>query len=244
MRPLAAAQALEVCERGRDLPPVQRALLLLKAGSPDEPAERLAALPIGRRDARLLDLRARMFGCALETETHCPSCGQRLELDVSSDDLRAAAPQASPEGPEPLTLHHDGYQLVVRLPTSEDLVESGDGEGAEARLLARCVVEARSDGVTIAPEDLPTSVVAAVGEAMAAADPLADVQLAVTCPACAHDWSAPFDPATFLWTELERWVPHLLREVHLLASAYGWPEGDILAMSAWRRGQYLRLLSA
>ena len=33
----------------------------------------------------------------------------------------------------------------------------------------------------------------------------------------------------------------LLHEVHRLASAYGWSETDVLAMSAMRRGVYLEL---
>jgi hypothetical protein len=33
-----------------------------------------------------------------------------------------------------------------------------------------------------------------------------------------------------------------VREVHLLASAYGWRESDILAMTPWRRQLYLELV--
>lgn len=244
MEPLSAAQLLEVCERGRGLPPVRQALLLLEAACPDEPPEGLAALPVGRRDARLLLLRAGTLGPTLESETRCPACGERLELDLESEDLRAEAAASGAAGP--FALCHDGYEVAFRLPSSRDLVAAGEGSaGATAeRLLARCLLEARHEGEWVAPEALPEAVVSAVAEAMAAADPLADLQLALTCPACGHGWSAPFDVAAFFWAEIAAWAPRLLRDVHRLASAYGWREGDILAMSAWRRGQYLNLLSA
>ena len=91
---------------------------------------------------------------------------------------------------------------------------------------------------------VPDPVVEAVQTAMAEADPLADLQLALTCPACGHAWRSPFDPAAFFWGEIEAWLPRVLREVHLLASAYGWSEREILGMDAWRRSQYLRLVGA
>lgn len=242
MRGLEARELLEVHERGRDVPPVRRALLLLETALPEEPAERLAALPVGWRDGRLLELRTRTLGPRLESETRCPACGERLELDLRSEELRAASPRESHDASEPLTVHRDGFEVVFRLPTSRDLVEVGEDGTAEDRLLARCVLEARGESGPVASEALPEPVVAAVGQAIAEADPLADVQLTLTCPACAHDWSEPFDPVAFFWTEIEALAPRLLREVHLLASAYGWSEGEILAMSAWRRRQYLDLL--
>lgn len=243
MQPLGAAQLLELCERGQGKAPVRQAFLMLQAASPDEPAERLAGLPVGRRDARLLELRACTFGPVLETETRCPACEERLEFELASDHLNVA-PGVSLDGEEPLTAHHEGYAVRFRLPTSEDVLAVGDGDGADARLLARCVVEAEHHGATVAAGALPAFVVQVIGEAMTAADPLTDAELALTCPACAHSWSVPFDPAAFFWAEIEAWVPRVLRDVHVLASAYGWSEHDILAMSAARRGRYLDLVGA
>ena len=243
MEPLSAPRLLGACERGWGLPPVRQALLLLEAAYPAEPTEHLAALPVGRRDARLLALRTRLLGSAIESETRCPACDERLELALQSEDLGTETALFS-EAPEPLVLRHDGYEVVFRLPTSRDLVEVGNDAGAEARLLRRLVVEARREGVPVSAEALPGPVLTALGETMATADPLADLQLELTCPACGHGWSTPFDVAAFVWAELQAWAPRLLRDVHRLASAYGWAERDILALSAWRRGQYLSLLSA
>jgi hypothetical protein len=77
---------------------------------------------------------------------------------------------------------------------------------------------------------------------MADADPQADVRLALDCPACGHNFLAAFDVAAYLWSEVNAWAYRLLGEVHSLASAYGWREEDILAMSPWRRRVYLEMV--
>lgn len=242
MQPLAATDLLSAYERGRGMPPVRQALLLLEAACPGVPRAELAALPVGLRDARLLALRARTFG-PMAGETRCPACQERLELDLRSADLGVEAALAA-EALPPIRVCHEGYEVTVRLPTSADLIEAGDGEEGERRLLTRLVVEARRGGETVAAEALPVEVRAALGDALAAADPMADLQLVLACPACEHGWSETLDPVAFVWAEVQTWAPRLLRDVHRLASAYGWAERDVLAMSAWRREQYLTLLSA
>jgi hypothetical protein len=77
---------------------------------------------------------------------------------------------------------------------------------------------------------------------MGQAEPLADLSLAATCPACGHNWQILFDIVSYFWSEINAWSLRLMREVHSLASAYGWREADILAMSAWRRQRYLELI--
>jgi hypothetical protein len=76
---------------------------------------------------------------------------------------------------------------------------------------------------------------------MAAADPRADVELALACPACAHEWTAAFDAAAFLWSELDAWTRRTLHDVHTLATAYGWTEAEVLALGR-RRHVYLELV--
>jgi len=68
------------------------------------------------------------------------------------------------------------------------------------------------------------------------------VQLSLTCPACSQSSSAAFDIASFLWTEVEAWARRTLRDVHVLATAYGWREADLLALSPTRRRLYLDMI--
>jgi hypothetical protein len=81
-----------------------------------------------------------------------------------------------------------------------------------------------------------------VEEWLAAADPQADIEMALHCPGCAATWRQGFDIVSFLWAEIDAWARRTLYDVHRLAAAYGWREGDILAMSAPRRQAYLDLV--
>jgi hypothetical protein len=78
---------------------------------------------------------------------------------------------------------------------------------------------------------------------MAECDPQAEVLLDLACPACDHRWPLLFDATAYLWAEIAVHARRLLREVHLLARAYGWREADVLALSAARRSYYLDLVS-
>jgi hypothetical protein len=104
------------------------------------------------------------------------------------------------------------------------------------------VLSAQRDGADIAVAALPGEVVAAVAARMAEADPQAEVQLALTCPVCAYRWQATFDILSFFWQEINDWAQRILREVHTLATAYGWREADILALSPRRRQFYLEMV--
>lgn len=230
-----ASQLLDVCDRGRTMAPVDRALLLASVASPDVSHAALADLPVGRRDARLLALREHTLGPTLEIETRCPTCDDRLELDLPIVDVWAAAPAT--DAPPSIEVGHNGYRVTVRLPTSVDVAHASSPE----TLLERCLVEA-TDAAGGPIERLPDEVAAVAADALAEADPLADVELALACPSCGHAWAEALDLAAFVWAEFMAWAPRLLQDVHRLASAYGWSEQAVLGMSAWRRQQYLDLV--
>jgi len=79
---------------------------------------------------------------------------------------------------------------------------------------------------------------------MLEADPRAEITIRLTCPACSHEWDLLFDIADFFWTEIAAKGHRLLREIDVLARAYGWTEREILSLSAQRRQTYLELLAA
>jgi hypothetical protein len=107
-------------------------------------------------------------------------------------------------------------------------------------LLDRCINVSHT-GKSLPGSSLPDNVVATIVEQMSCLDPQADVQLALACPACKYEWEAAFDIASFFWKELQSAGHKILREIHVLASAYGWSEAQILSMSGWRRQAYLAL---
>jgi hypothetical protein len=243
MRPLSESELLTVWEQGQNEPPYGRALLLLSAACPEQSPDELARISIGGRDACLLTLREWTFGSRLTAVITCPACGERLEVTVPVGDVRTAAPDPAREE---FNLEMDGYRVDFRLPSTIDLREadsSGGGERMRTALIRRCILKARRRDEEVDTDQLPIPVVEAVVARMAEQDPQADMHLALTCPGCSHRWHALFDITSFFWSEIQAWALCILREVHVLASAYGWREADILAMSPLRRQSYLSMVA-
>jgi hypothetical protein len=224
---------------GRDF--ARCGLALLAAACPDSDTDALASLNIGERDRQLLRLREAVFGPRMSAVATCPRCHEVLEFEVAVADLQA--PGAAAE--TPLSVDHGDWHFDLRVPDSRDLIAAADEpEHAEHVLFARSVVTATRAGSPIDAAAVPDAVRAAVAERLAAADPQADLQLALTCTNCSFNWHATLDIVSFFWVELDAWAGRLLRDVHALASAYGWSERDILALSPTRRRHYLRLAGA
>lgn len=240
MRTPTPSELLQVWERGEAQPLPVRALLLLATASPERAGDELAQWNIGRRDRTLLDLRDTLFGPDVQCLAECTSCGTAIELAFRVDDIRVGCG-------EPGRTYHTtalGHEVSFRLVDSLDLLDlAGREPDAERHLLSRCVIDAHTADGPVPVSALPDAVVAAVGQGMSEADPQADVLLEVVCPACAVVSPAPFDIVSHLWAELDAWARRVVRDVHTLASAYGWRETDILAMSARRRRAYLDVIA-
>lgn len=243
MRPLSASKLLSVWERASRQPPVERALLLLGAACPEQTAEELSRLSIGQRDSLLIALREGTFGSQFVSRLLCQKCGERLELTFKVSDLRGTQ---ETETAGALALSADGYEVQFRLPNSEDISAVTDAvdddSDPEQLLLRRCLVRVTKDGTEQRADELPPPVVERVVDRMAEADPQSELQLSLACAACSHKWLVSFDIVSYFWSEVNAWANRMLREVHLLASTYGWREDDILAMSPWRRQSYLEMI--
>ena len=243
-RDTTAAIILATWERAYGLGPVDRGLALLSLAQPTESIASLAELTIGERDAGLLDLRSHLFGTEIQSLDACPSCEEKIEVTFNVSDIRVVPPTLS--GTHAIEVA--GGTHVVRAATSADLVAVESLSAARNRrsaLLNRCV--SRSDGPRDAEPDaeiihLAEADLRVVVDKMSEIDPQADIRIALDCSQCGHAWSSRFDIASYLWTEIDAWAQRLLAEVHALAFAYGWSEGDILGMSAWRRHIYLGML--
>lgn len=73
-------------------------------------------------------------------------------------------------------------------------------------------------------------------------DPQADMVLSFSCPHCAAESSHLFDIASVLVKEVNNWAQRMLRDIHTLATAYGWSEARILALGPMRRQAYLDMV--
>jgi uncharacterized protein (UPF0212 family) len=244
MRCPSAAELLDTWEGAMQAAPPIRALRLLAAAHPGETADSLARLPLGERDGRLLTLHEALFGSQIAGLAACPACGEQLELAFAVTDIRTE-PALSVHAGTPVHVSHHGYDIQCRLLDTLDqvaLIGAVDAADCRALLLERCVLTARCGNEEVPAGQLPDAVVAALAGRLAEADPQADIQLALSCPACGHAWQAVFDIGSFLWAEVHAWAQRMLRDVHWLARAYGWREADILSLSAWRRQVYLAMV--
>jgi uncharacterized protein (UPF0212 family) len=230
---------LTAWEQGASQPMMARALGLLASAHPERSLAEWARVTIGVRDRELLQLRERLFGSDLEATAKCPVCGERLEFAFSTRDVMTPALPAMGEG-QSVQVEAGGYEILCHAPVCADLADAPD----PATLLGRCIETVKRSGENVRVNALPEEAVEAIGQALRQADPQAEVQIALNCPACGHEWQSIFDIAVFLWGEIEDWAQRLLLDVHLLASAYGWSERDILAMSPRRRGLYLEMAGA
>jgi hypothetical protein len=240
MRAPTAAEALSAWERGIEAGQVERSLELFALARPGVSVEALPDVSVGERDRALIDLREAMFGPELTGKLACAHCGEQLEIELDLDTLRLAD-----GGLRELELAIEGFALRLRLLNSRDMLAAAAAESGDMRrliLLEGAVVSATSDSGAAAPRDLPASVVSGIAEALAEADPQADLHLTVACEACGDRTRMAFDIASFLWEEIDAWTVRLLREIHVLACTYGWAERDILALSPGRRRHYMELI--
>lgn len=222
-------------ERGHRLHPLDQGLLALSKALPDPP-EDVANWPLGQRNRALFDLHCKAFGCRLKGWNSCTDCGEKVEFDLDANALVSA--QGEEHGrPETLTVGGECF----RLPTSRDLAEvmaASESRPAAIRLLERCR-ESRAE-----PLALSDAMLDEVEEKLAAADPMADIRLALRCPACGHEWNGTLDIVRFVWAEIESRARRLFWEVHHLARAYGWTETETLSLPAAHRAMYLEMVQA
>jgi hypothetical protein len=252
MHTLSQAGLLNLWETGRSLHPLDRGLLAVEATA-TELATTVADWPLGRRNRALAELHTTVFGRRLRGWTECRACRERLEFDV---DAMALADHRGETQSEPYVTYRERR---YRLPTSRDLaamaVESSSeslsqsvADLAARRLVERCCLarqpEARQCEVSGSELELSEADIDAIGEQMAAADPLAEILLHFDCPACNASFEENLDLTSFLWAEIERKALRVLRDVHILAAAYGWSESGILALPPARRAAYIEMVQA
>jgi hypothetical protein len=242
MRPLSVPELLNVWECGLAARPFERAMSILSAATPESSPTALAGVSIGRRDASLFRLREWAFGSDLAMVATCPRCERPLETVLTVAEL--CGPGEAPRDPE-TSLAIKEYKFRCRPPNTEDVraCVGLDSTMSRRELFARCVLESSYQGEPIAAEKLDNNIVETVIERIAEADQ-ADIRINLSCPECRYGWNELFDIVSFFWTEIDSWARRLLREVHTLASAYGWRESDILALSPVRRQIYLAMVVA
>ncbi len=147
-----ASGLLDVWERSYALAPPLRALALLAHAHPALSRSELAALPLGRRDTLLRELRRHLFGDALAFVSSCPACSSVVESTLDLAEMPVDAPAGVPAA-----LAFGDYSIVFRAPTLGDLVGlPDDPERARRTLAARCIADTDRERAAILPMRFPT----------------------------------------------------------------------------------------
>lgn len=233
-------EILSAWEVGRNRHPIDRAILLLWLAIPNADENFLREMSIGDRNRRLLDWYEELFGAQLDCYFCCQECKAANEFTVPINKIRF-----EPLPPSLKPLHVEGYRFCIRQPNSRDLAAAArQSDVVEARrlLIRQCILPVECDDDSRLVSDLPDVVVSAVSDALREQDPQVDLHFEVTCNRCERSSLALFDVVTFAWNELAHLAKQTLRDVHRLASVYGWQESEILSMSSQRRRSYLELV--
>lgn len=231
---LAGQQLLTAWEFSRTLPEDEAVLSLLALAWPELSTDDLALVPLGERNALLLDLRAAVFGPRMEGFALCPECGAELEL---ATDPRALAQGLRSEPAEAL---QEIAGHCMRPVNSLDLMASSYAASEEE---ARGILLARTLGLEADELAELGESEAALAERFERVNAAAEIRIRLECAACRKSPVLDLDIAHFLLREVGAAGRRLMADIHQLASAYGWSEAAIASMSAARRAAYLDMLS-
>ena len=220
---------MEAWERGSPEPALSRPLALLRTAGADGV---LVDLSLIARDARLFALRRMTFGEVLRGVLPCNACGARMEFEISTGAILARI-----EEPRDAEWSAGGWSFRMRPVTTRDLSGIASMPDARQRLLERCTA--------VDAQDAPAALAVCQNVAVEQFNRLnrdAETRFTLNCPACAEGVEVDLDIGRFLWMEVRHGALTLLREIHELASAYGWCEHDVLEMSSARRAMYLEMV--
>lgn len=234
MRPLTGELLLDTWERAAGDDDLCRPLTILAVASAGRTRDEGADLSLAQRDLELLRLRRMTFGDALRGCLSCDACSTRVEFEIAVSSMVDRLEGLRPLDQSEWRTEH--FTFSMRPVTSRDLAAIAGAADPRRDLLARC-----------------TSVEPDAGEnALSSCEPLAverfnrlnagaETRFAVPCPACGAMDRVDLDIGRFLWAEIRHAALALLRDVHDLASAYGWSEASILSMNGARRAKYLEM---
>jgi hypothetical protein len=196
-------------------------------------------LSLSDRDRLLVALYRHHYGDRIEGSVDCSECGATFEVAFVLADLAhglesgGITPRATGPDAEGAYVLPDGRRF--RLPTVEDRMAVFGMEptkGADT-LVSRCLLAGD-----------PNADREALEAAMSEAGPVLDVDLEASCAECGTVRDVRFDIRAHLLGALAAEKAWLAREVHSIATAYGWGLEEILGLPRDERRRHVRLIEA
>ncbi len=202
-------------------------------------ADELTALD---RDRLLAAVYQRNYGKRVDSTAVCTVCSSPYDISFSLDDLVAAvdgsadsaAVQSLPDG-----TFRSASGLRFRLPVARDEIEVADlpPQQAAETLALRCLMPSPTISGAAADDSLKALETAVEGIA-----PMLDLDINTACPECGARQVIRFDLQFFLLRAICQDRQQLARDVHRIASAYGWGLDQILAMERHERRTLVQLI--
>lgn len=239
-RPINGHVEIRVAEATESpLPRAQRVTTILAAM-----CERLAGQPTDEEQVRSVSAAGREWllqQSALQFfhgtnwfEASCTACGERFDFE-----LPLAAVPRGPAGrgfPEVKVRTSRGIRHFEAPNGHHEEAMAAQRDGDPRRTFATlCSLadEAANDTELFVEDDLQR-----IDAALEAISPDIADGVDVVCPSCGEPTRIRIDALTFAFPRSES----ILREVHVIASAYRWSEADILALPSQRRRAYAALI--
>lgn len=250
MKALSGEQLLQVWDSSRELPIQEAALALLSMACPERTRTDLATLPLNERDALLLEMRAATLGQTAGGFAECPTCGLQLEFALDAQELAKRLRM------QPKTAGTAIPGVSLRPVNTLDLLACAKAVNMDQ---ARFILLARTcllDGTEAELAQLRTSCamqewleaqprenIEALVKEFERANVASELRLELHCSACNGAQLLDMDIPSFVLRELCAAARHLMVDIRELASAYGWSEASIAAMSPARRAAYLEMVN-
>lgn len=159
------------------------------------------------RDALLAALHRQCWGDRIASTLTCAACASRFDLSFQLTEVQRHLGLAA------------GDPAPYKVPCGKDEIAAaahGLREGA-LRL-------AEASGASAGDIDRAS-------DALVAAAPIVDLDLAARCPECGHEQEAHFDLQSFVLQRLLNERLGLLADIHTLAVGYGWSLAEILSLA-------------
>lgn len=169
-------------------------------------------------------------------QAECAACGALYDFPLRLADMpRGAAGPGYPVVEVETSLGHRRFEAPNG--AHEEAIAARNTSDPRRALVALMGLagSAESDALAFTEPDL-ARIEAALDDAM----PDIGDQVSATCPACGATTGAVVDPLAFAFPRPDE----VLFETHLIARAYGWREGAILALPSPRRRAYARMIAS
>ena len=193
-----------------------------------------AGLPVGDLDLLVLARRRELRSDRFIAEGSCVHCATPVDVTFS---LTAYAEHCRPRRPrgaepaEPGWWRLPAQGVTFRVPAAADALAAAEADHPRRVLIERCVRGQPSPRQAAAAE-----------RAMARLAPTLRSQVTGSCPECRREVLLDVDARELCLAELRFLAGSVHDDVHLIASAYGWPERAILDLPSPRRRRYADLI--